>query len=645
VELTHFIPVCLVLAFFIYIWNFDKKNNKARTSICLVGLVASIIYLHWRFTNTLFLYETELSFQQFWIYAVYFIELVGFFEIAMFLLIMSRTRDRSQDIQPIPAEQEHMYSVDIFIPTYNEPIEVLEKTIIGAKHIDWPNIKVWVLDDGHRGWLRDFCKEQEVEYLARPSNEHAKAGNLNYALQYTKGDFFCIFDADFVPFRHFLKRTLPLFKIPHVGIVQTPQHFYNKDPIQINLHVPDDYPDEQRLFFDEMAVSRDAWGMAFCCGSCSVMRRSAIDATGGIPTESVTEDLLTTLRMIRKGYITVYLNEKLSQGLAAESIRAFFVQRERWARGAVQTIYLPDGPLGPGLTLMQRIFFFPVSWLIQYPTRLLLVLIPIMYLVFGLTPLKYTEFSDLMFYQIPVFLTYFLTMRWLVRGKYLPIVSVSASLFATFRLLPAVFSSLVKPFGVPFRVTPKGLGSKETSIEYFTFFCLLVSVLSTLYGLAINIIPEWAAIPADGFFPVAVFWSLLNVLMLVIAMLMCFEGPRPRTEERFIIEEQVPVYINNSEFRGIMLESSITGCKIKLNDWWNGNLKNADMSIWVKTLGRIKLEPMRVNRGSIGAKYHFTGSQRYQLIAILFSGYYNNAVMEVTNIKMLIRNLWRRLWH
>lgn len=643
-ELITFVPLGLTVAFFLYIWNYDKTNNRARAAICWVGLVASVIYLGWRFNSTLFLYE-GWTFRQIWIYAVYGIELVGFFEIAMFLLIMSKTRNRGLTIRPIPADQAPMYDVDIFIPTYNEPMEVLEKTIVGAKYIDWPNKKVWVLDDGRRSWLQEFCQQQGVEYLARPTNEHAKAGNINHALKYARGSFFCIFDADFVPFRDFLKRTLPLFRTPFVGVVQTPQHFYNKDPIQINLHVPDDYPDEQRLFFDEMAASRDAWDMAFCCGSCSVLRRRAVDDVGGIPTESVTEDLLTTLRILRKGYITVYLNEKLSMGLAAESIKAFFVQRERWARGAVQTIYLPDGPLGPGLNLWQRIFFFPTSWLIQYPSRLLLILVPIMYLIFGLAPLKYTSFEDLMFYQAPVLLAYFLTMRWLVRGKYLPVINISASLFATFRLLPAVLSSLIKPFGVPFKVTPKGQDSKQTATEHFTFFCLLTCTLITLYGLAINIVPEWAAISADGFFPVAVFWSFLNVLMMVIAMLMCFEGPRPRTEERFAVDEPVKVYIDGHEWPGVMLESSITGCKIKLRDWWDGDVKTVKMTVWLDDVGLLELEPIRVNRGAIGAKIVFRDDQRYRLIAKLFTGKYDNAVKEVTDLKQLVTKLWRRFWN
>jgi cellulose synthase (UDP-forming) len=224
---------------------------------------------------------------------------------------------------------------------------------------------------------------------------------MNHALAHAKGQFIAVFDADFVPSKNFIRRTLGFFSDPTIGIVQTPQHFYNKDPIQTNLGLMQIYPDEQRLFFDQMAASRDAWQAAFCCGSCSIMRRQAVDAVGGIPTQSITEDLLTTLVMLRKGYQTIYLNERLSMGLAAESIEGFFVQRERWCRGAIQSLFLKAGPLGPGLSVVQRILFFPTSWLTQYAVRLMLIAIPLAYLLLGWLPFHFTDAADLVFYQLP----------------------------------------------------------------------------------------------------------------------------------------------------------------------------------------------------------------------------------------------------
>ena len=167
-------------------------------------------------------------------------------------------------------------SVDVYIPTYNEPLEVLEKTITGALCLDYPNFKVWVLDDGRRPWLKAFCEAKGVGYLTRPDNAHAKAGNINHALTKTNADFVAIFDADFIPQRNFLMRTMGFFADPGIGIVQVPHAFYNYDPTQSSLALQKALPDDQRFFFEAVMPSRDGWDAAFCCGSNSVTRREAL---------------------------------------------------------------------------------------------------------------------------------------------------------------------------------------------------------------------------------------------------------------------------------------------------------------------------------------------------------------------------------
>jgi len=633
----------LVVVFFLWVWDAPRNDNRYRTAIAVVSLLAGVLYLGWRAVATVFIPVPGTLIQHTWVVLVWCIEVFGFFEIMTFMLIMSRSNSRSAQADALALQPvENPPSVDIFIPTYNEPLDVLEKTIIGAMHVDYPNKTVWVLDDGRRDWLRQFCEQHGARYLIRPDNAHAKAGNINHGLLHATGEFICIFDADFVPFRQFISRTIGFFRDPTIGIVQTPQHFYNKDPIQINLEIPDDFPDEQRLFFDEMAASRDAWDASFCCGSCSIMRRQALDAIGGIPTDSITEDLLTTLVMLRKNYRTIYLNERLSIGLAAESIEGFFVQRERWGRGAVQTLFLPSGPLGQGLTFIQRLLFFPSSWLIQYPVRLMLVVIPIVYLLGGLMPLYYTSFDELVKFQGTVFLAYFLTMRWLVRGKYLPILSVAAGVFSSFRMMPSLLASLIKPFGKPFQVTPKGSDSKGgKSVDIFTFVSIQLALAATVIGLLINVIPEWSRVPFDNFYPIAVFWGILNIVILFIASLICFEGPRFRTEERFAIHEPVEVRVGSDYRIGRLLESSVSGCRIRLDDSDYVVLYD-DVAVKVPDIGWIELDVMRANRGALGASFRFSEGQRDQMISKLFSGRYNNAVAEVTSARAIIKRLWHR---
>src|SRR5207253_652108 len=173
-----------------------------------------------------------------------------------------------------------------------------------------------------------------------------------------------------------------------IGIVQAPHTFYNQDPMQTNLALHKAIPDDQRFFFEAIMPSRDAWDAAFCCGSNSVTRRAALRQVGdALPTTSITEDMMLSLTLLRKGYVTRYLCERLAVGLAPENTRAFFVQRQRWARGAMQILFQADGPLGRNLTLMQRLLFLPTHWLSQSLMLMLAIIAPIVFLWTDIRPL------------------------------------------------------------------------------------------------------------------------------------------------------------------------------------------------------------------------------------------------------------------
>jgi cellulose synthase (UDP-forming) len=256
------------------------KRGWARHSIFVVVWLVVAWYLHWRLFVTV-LPATGAWYEVGWLWLCFAIELLAIADQFILYLTFLRTSDRRAEadrhearICALPPDQ--LPSVDIYIPTYNEPIEVLEKTIIGALCLDYSNLNIWVLDDGRRPWLKMFCEARGVGYLNRPDNAHAKAGNINHALTRTSAEFVAIFDADFIPQSNFLKRTIGFFSDPEIGIVQTPHAFYNYDPMQANLALGKSLPDEQRFFFDVIMPSRDAWNAAFCCGSNSVTRRAAL---------------------------------------------------------------------------------------------------------------------------------------------------------------------------------------------------------------------------------------------------------------------------------------------------------------------------------------------------------------------------------
>jgi cellulose synthase (UDP-forming) len=328
--------------FFICAAIWPKPVATGRAFMVAGCLAVTAQYAWWRVSETL--PAPALSFE--YALALVFLvgELAGIATAALSLLFLTRTRDRSPDADANAewlASLDEPPSIEVLICSYNEGREILERTIVGALGMDYPNFRVWMLDDSRRPWVKALCAELGCRYLSRSDNAHAKAGNINHALTHIAAspdppDFVSILDADFVPTPQFLKRAMSLFRDPTIGVVQTPQHFVNPDPIQINLGATKFWPDEQRFFFDIVLPAKDAWSAAFCCGTSSIVRWQPLIEIGGFPTDSVTEDYLLSLRLKEKGFLTAYLNEPLTYGLAPEGLKEYITQRSRWRLGFMQ---------------------------------------------------------------------------------------------------------------------------------------------------------------------------------------------------------------------------------------------------------------------------------------------------------------------
>jgi cellulose synthase (UDP-forming) len=521
-------------------------RSGARLSIVTGVWLVVAWYLHWRLFVTV-LPATGTWHELTWLWLCFAIELLALADQFILYVTFLRTTDRRAEadrhearMRALPPDQ--LASVDVYIPTYNEPLEVLEKTITGALCLDYPNVSIWVLDDGRRPWLKAFCVSKGVGYLNRPDNDHAKAGNINHALTRTNAEFVAIFDADFVPQRNFLMRTIGFFSDPDIGIVQTPHAFYNYDPLQTNLALRKSLPDEQRFFFDVIMPSRDAWDAAFCCGSNSVTRRAALRAIGdALPTQSITEDMLLSMTLLRKGYITRYLCERLAFGLAPETVDAFFVQRERWARGAIQILYLASGPLGRGLTVMQRLLFLPTHWLSLGLRSFITIVAPIVFLWTGISPVFDVSPADVVYYFVPMVLALAGGVWVFAPGQHFPLASQVQGTFLSFRILPIVLESLVRPFGHPFKVTPKGGTSQASNYAHGVFWTAGSLMGLTILGLIVNTIPEWRIVENAEVLPVVAFWSAINAVVLFLVCMMSLQAPMRRSEERFELNE--PIWI------------------------------------------------------------------------------------------------------
>jgi cellulose synthase (UDP-forming) len=287
---------------------------------------------------------------------------------------------------PLPDDQEAWPSVDVFIPTYNEPLSVVRATVLAASVLDWPEDKlnVYLLDDGRREEFRAFCEEAGVHYVTRTNNAHAKAGNINAALKKSSGDFVAIFDCDHVPTRSFLQVAMGwCVRDPKMAVVQMPHYFFSPDPFERNLGTFGKVPNEGELFYGLLQDGNDEWNATFFCGSCAVIQRAALLEVGGVAVETVTEDAHTALRLHRHGYNSAYMAVPQAAGLATESLSAHVGQRIRWARGMAQ-IFRVDNPCsaraldGAAPLLRQR-----DAALLLRPAALVFLTAPLAYLFFG----------------------------------------------------------------------------------------------------------------------------------------------------------------------------------------------------------------------------------------------------------------------
>jgi cellulose synthase (UDP-forming) len=507
-----------------------------RVLLMLSSIVLSIRYMTWRFAETIPAPGWNVDSFAAWAFAL--LEAVTVASSCIAAIILSRTLDRRGEATANLAwwGNRQPPKIDVYIATYNEERAVLERTIAGALATTYPNVAIYVLDDGRRPWLRALCASKGVCYLTRPNNAHAKAGNLNYALKTRLADFeppefIAVLDADFVPHRDFLSRTVSLFHDAKTGLVQTPQYFFNADPIQHNLGISQAYPDEQRFFFNHVEPARDAWGVAVCCGTSSMVRVTALKEIGGFPTESVTEDFLLTLRLSEHGYRTVYLNEPLTEGLAPEGLQEYIVQRGRWCLGMMQIIRNVYNPISRKhrLSLRQRVSITDslLYWSSTFPFRLASLLCPLLYWYFGIIVVD-APVSGILAYFTPAYVTSLVALNWLSRGLILPFINDVSQLIGAYPITRAVWMGLTSKGPHKFVVTAKGGDRSQAVVQWPLLRPFLVLWLLTVGGLLFSFVNDYTGAESAGDGKsVILFWSVYNILLLSLTMIVCVERPRP----------------------------------------------------------------------------------------------------------------------
>jgi len=496
-----------------------------------LALVASCRYGWWRITQSMDLdpgWETALGYVLLGaeLYA-WLIMLLGFAQCAWPL---------KRPSAPLPAALTDWPTVDIYIPTYNEPLAVLRPTILAAKGIDWPadKLRIFLLDDGRRESMRQFALEVGVAYLTRPDNRHAKAGNLNHALSRTDGEFIAIFDCDHLPVRSFLQTSMGwMVRDRRCAMIQTPHHFFSPDPFERNLETFRRIPNEGSLFYGLVQDGNDFWNSTFFCGSCAVLRRSALLEIGGIAVETVTEDAHTALKLHRRGYKTAYLNITQAAGLATESLAQHVAQRIRWARGMAQ-IWRIDNPLfGPGLTWMQRLCYSNAMLHFFYGIpRLVFLTAPLAYLYFELHIIRASA-AIFAIYLLPhLVLPHITTARMQGAYRHSFWAEVYETVLAWYITVPTTLA-FINPRVGRFNVTAKGGRVSRTHFDWSIsrpYFGLIV-----LNGIGLGIglfrLVYWNRFEA-GTVVLNLLWTAFNLLILGAAIGVAHERRQVRNFHR-----------------------------------------------------------------------------------------------------------------
>jgi len=359
-----------------------SESRKAGMILVVMSVMISSRYLFWRATETL---EFDSLLQTVLGTGLFGAELFAGLLMTLSYIQTSYPLDRKP--VPLPHDPESWPTVDVYIPSYNESLDLVRPTVFAAMNMDYPRDKlnVWILDDGRRPEFRDFAEEAGCGYIIRPDNKGAKAGNLNHAMRHTTGEYIAIFDCDHAPTRAFLQLTLGwLVRDKRIALVQTPHHFYSPDPFERNLARQRLVPNEGLLFYGAIQPGSDLWNASFFCGSCAVLRREALEEVGGVPHVTVTEDCHCALKMQQKGWHTAYIRIPLAAGLATERLALHIGQRLRWARGMLQIMRTENTLFAPGLTWSQRFCYFIAGFgfLFALP-RVIFLTSPLAFLFFG----------------------------------------------------------------------------------------------------------------------------------------------------------------------------------------------------------------------------------------------------------------------
>lgn len=543
-------------------------GRKGALAVGLLAVMVSTRYLFWRTTQTL-AFNTLPEF--FFGGVLYLAELYAWIILLLGFLQTSWPLDRPV-IEP-EGTPDTWPTVDIYVPTYNESLEIVRNTVFAAMDLDYPidRYRVFILDDGKRPEFRAFAKEAGCGYITRDNNLHAKAGNLNAAMKKTDGELIAIFDCDHVPTRAFLQLTVGWFQQdPRLALIQTPHHMYSPDPVQRNLaSTMGDMPGEGDLFYGPVQGGNDLWNATFFCGSCAIIRREALQETNGFAGETVTEDAHTALKLQRTGWNTAYISARLSAGLATERLVLHIGQRIRWARGMTQIMRIDNPLMGKGLTWQQRLCYLNAMMHFQYPLpRIVFLTSPLAYLIFGQNIVQ-SSASLIFAYAMPHLFCSSVANERTQEGWRRPYWGEVYETILAFHLVKPTVMTWFQPRKGKFNVTDKGSLLDQTYFDWAVVKPHLICIGIVILGIVMSVV-KWAFFPymfniQTDTLVLNVAWALFSLAILLAAVSVARETRQARVDIRIPVQLPVTAYLASGHtVPAVTIDISMGGAALSL---------------------------------------------------------------------------------
>ena len=522
-----------------------EKENILKRSIYIFAFITTLTYIIYRIFFTI---PTAGFINVFFAVIVILVEITEafFFGIHCFnILIYKKTSP------PTPKIADKDYpEIDILVATINEEPKLLEDTITAIKNMKYPDKKklhIYLCDDGRREEMKNLCKKMNINYIVRPDNSDAKAGNYNHALSVTHSPYVVTFDSDMQPCKDFLLKTVPFLIVDkNVGFAQVPQNFRNPDIYQCRYKLIGEIPHEQDYFFDKIQMAKNNINSVIYCGTNTVFLRKALEEVNGFATKSVTEDIATGLLIQARGYKGISIKDKEAFGIAVNNLDSYIKQKIRWGCGCIQTFKNYKVLDNEGLSFRQKMDYLTNIFYWSYGFRQLFSFtVPLLFPLFGIKMIR----NNVLVFATLFFIQYIMKRLVVDFAEERAVSSTWTRIYETV-LFPIMSVEIFKEvFNIgshKFEVSPKH--KEKNYMSKKNKYLLTVHTIFFVISLIATIISFIKAYYVKiDYYLIPLFWLISNLIYLSFALI--FDLSLKEVEDVDVRDQRIERYNTKTYFK------------------------------------------------------------------------------------------------